>query len=261
MYLEFLKKSFLQAYVYRINTWLNLLSALISIFIQINLWSALLKNRVYDDGVSLDDMLTFVLINTILRTLTQASSGEIVAEKIRDGSIAIDFLRPIELKYYVFAEDLGKNLYKTIFSVLPVSLLCIALYQIHAPNTLSHLGLFLISVLNGIVIMFYIYYIFALFAFWLHSSWYLPWYVDAVFKLFGGTFVPLWFYPENLARLSHLLPFKYVTFEPVSIYLGRLSLEQSTKAIGMQLGWILVLWTFERMVWRLAEKKVIVQGG
>ncbi len=261
MYLEVIKKSFMQAYVYRVTTWLNLISAVITVMIQINLWSALLANRAYDEGITFQDMMSFVFINTLLLSFMQTTSGSALAGKIHDGSIAIDFLRPINLKYYLFAEDFGKNLYRTLFSVAPVCGICVVFYRVHVPNNLLMIVIFVISIINGILIIFYIYYLFGLLAFWLHTAWYIPWYVRAVFQLFGGTFVPLWFYPPGLAQWSRFLPFRHITFEPIAIYLGKHSLAQSLSILCIQLGWILVLHGAEQFLWRRAQHKIIVQGG
>ena len=261
VYIAFLKKSFQSKYVYRINSYLHTFGAVVKAIIQFSLWSALLNNGIGVNGVTFENMTSYIIINMIILSLTRSNSGNILAQKIRDGSIAIDFIRPIKLKYYLFSEDLGENLFRTVFSILPVCLICVLFYSIQLPGNIIYLLLFVISIVNGIVIIYHINYIFGLLAFWLKTSWYIWWYTEASFRLFGGTVVPLWFYPKALHNVSMMLPFRFVTFEPISIYLGKLSLNGALEVVLLQIIWIILLILIEKVIWVKAQDKVIVQGG
>ena len=261
VYLEVLKRSFQQLFTYKANSYLNILGAVTSLFIQISLWHALMGNRGPVDGISFQNMFHYLIINTLVLSLVDSNSGDELGMKIRDGSIAIDLIRPISMKYFLFFQDLGKNLFKTVFTVLPVCLFSFIFFDFKFPSSPVAGGLFFVSIINGILIIFYINYIFGLLAFWLHTTWYIPWYTSALFRLFGGTFVPLWFYPPFLQRLCNVLPFRLVTFAPIEIFLERLTLRSSVFTIASQGIWIFILLIIERILWNLAQKKIIVQGG
>ena len=77
--------------------------------------------------------------------------------------------------------------------------------------------------------------------------------------LFGASAIPLWFYPDWLAKVSLFLPFRYISYEPILIFLGES--ESPLTAIILQLAWLAVLFLIEKLVWRRAERKLIVQGG
>lgn len=260
VYLEFLKISFRKSFAYRANSYLIMLGSIITLLIQVSLWSALLKNGSVN-GVNLYDMTSYIIINTIVLSLTKTDIGNVLAEKVRDGSIAIDFIRPVKLKYFLFFDDMGQSLFRTIFSVLPVCLVSILFLKFQAPGSLLDLALFIFSLLNGIMIIYQIHYFFGLLAFWLESTWYISWYLGALLTLFGGTFVPLWFYPDFLYRLSKILPFRLVSFEPISIYLGKLSLEASIRVIASQIIWMILFTLIEKLIWNRAQNKIFVQGG
>jgi len=261
VYPEIIKKSFQQRAVYKIDSYLSIIGSLITLFIQISLWYALMGNGGSIGGISFQDMFNYLIINTVVLALVYSNAGNELAKKVQDGSIAIDLIRPTSLKYFLLSQDLGNNLFVVVFSVLPVCLVSIAIFGFRLPSDIIRICLFLLSLVNGIIIIFLINYIFGLLAFWLKSTWYISWYTGALFKLFGGTFVPIWFYPRFLQNISEALPFRLVTFEPISIFTGKLSLASSAYVILYQLIWIVILNITEKLVWNRAQSKISIQGG
>lgn len=261
MYLEFLKKSFRQRYIYRANSYIFIFSSIFSLFVKVSVWSALIGTGNTVQGISYGDMVSYVIINTLLLSLVYSSIGQKLAAKVQDGSIANDFLRPVNLKYSLIFEQFGSNIFSTIFGTLPVCIISIIFLQFKLPSNPINFLLFLISMINGIALIFYINYTLGLLSFWFKSSFYIDWFQRAFFQLFGGTFVPLWFYPEALYAVSKILPFRLISFEPISIYLGKLNTSESINIILLQLIWIIVLVAIEKLLWIKAQKVVTVQGG
>lgn len=73
--------------------------------------------------------------------------------------------------------------------------------------------------------------------------------------------VPIWFYPEFLKSVSYWLPFRYMTFEPINIFLMKTSVEQAWVPILAALLWLVVLSLADKLIWRAAAKKLTVNGG
>lgn len=261
LYLEFLKKAFQQKASYKVNTYLYMFGTLLELLIQLSLWRALLGSGAGYNGVSYRDMINFVIINMIVSTIVYCNIGRVLLGKINDGSIANDFIKPLNLKYYLVFDNLGKNLHEAVFGCLPVCIFAIIILGFKPPVSLVNFLLFLVAIINGIILINMINYILGLLGFWLHATWYLYSYLSALSRLFGGTVVPIWFYPQILSDITKFLPFRFVTFEPIQIYLGKLSTYSSFKVIAMQILWILILKALESFVWNRAERKVVVFGG
>ena len=81
------------------------------------------------------------------------------------------------------------------------------------------------------------------------------------FELLSGQIVPLPFMPEVVQRVLKVLPFAAMQNVPFRIYSGDLSGRAMSEAIFLQIFWLIVLvgvgWQFAK----LAEKKLVVQGG
>ena len=78
---------------------------------------------------------------------------------------------------------------------------------------------------------------------------------------FGGTAIPLWFYPGWLQKVSYALPFRYITFEPVGILLGRTQGNEIWMSLLVAALWLLVLNAVDHLMWRSAVKGLSVNGG
>lgn len=261
VYFEIIKKSFRQRFAYKIDSYLSIIGTLTTLFIQISLWYALIDKGGNVNGISFMNMFDYLVINTIVLALVDSNAGNELAKRVQDGSVSIDLIRPVSLKYFLLAQDVGNNLFKTLFSVLPVCIVSIAIFGFTVPADTGSFFLFVFSIINGIIIIFHINYIFGLLAFWLNSTWFISWYTTALFRLFGGTLVPIWFYPRVLQNMSEFLPFKLITFAPIEIYIGRLSLRSSVFVVLTQFLWIIILIFIEKLVWHRAQNKLTIQGG
>lgn len=261
VYLEVAKKSFKQRYAYRSNTYMFILTSVFQLFIQISIWSALYGKSGSVDGISLVDMINFIIITTVMDSLVRSRIADRLAMKIQDGSIGGDFLKPITLKYYLMMEQVGENVFYTLFTTLPVCLVASIFLGFRLPDSIVTIGLFFISSVLGIILILYINYILGLLAFWFKTSFYVRWFLSAFFLVFGGNMVPLWFYPDLLYRISLILPFRLVSFEPIQIYLGKLSTQEAINIILLQGVWLLGLFMMEKIIWNKAQEIVTVQGG
>jgi ABC-2 type transport system permease protein len=58
-----------------------------------------------------------------------------------------------------------------------------------------------------------------------------------------------------------VLPFQYISYVPVLIYLGKINGMGIVKALALQVFWILVLLAVGDMMWRWSSRKITIQGG
>lgn len=254
------QKAFKSQMIYRAATLSSAASTLLSFAIQICLWHALLGTGL-QSGTSFTDMVLFVIVNTFVSKLTRANIATTIEAAVTDGSIAMELLRPISYKYYLLVNIFGKNAFSVMTNVLPVAAVgAFFLGGAEAPEIGSVLA-FLVSLVLGVLLMFELTYTFGLLAFRIQRCWFLSWYVSALTTFFGGTAVPLWFYPKALQTVSYVLPFRYVAFEPVNLLLGRTPAGEAWAPILCALVWLLVLGLLDRVMWRSAVQGLTLNGG
>ncbi len=259
-YFVVFQKSLKSEITYRSAALAGIVSALLSFLIQIFLWKALLGAGVRQD-TSFSDMLLYVILNSFLLSLTKGNVASVIEASMIDGTISMELLRPMSFKYYTLANIFGKNIYGTLIRTVPV--LVIGSFLI-SPASLpdgAHILLFVISTVLGALLMFEVTYLVGLLAFWLQRCWFLSWYLNGFLTFFGGTVIPLWFYPDFLSKISYFLPFRYITFEPVNFFLGKTPVHSAWLPISAALLWLLALSAVDKLIWHAAVKKLAVNGG
>ena len=256
--IEFVKVGFKQRIVYRKSTFWGLLASTLLLFLQIRLWQVLLSTNIVQNNKALVDMVAFLVINALLAALTKCDAAGTIASLVGDGSISCSLTRPISLKRQVVCTQIGSNLHLLLFTVILPTLAVIVIYGITLPKAENGI-MFLISSALGAVIMFEIQYIIGLLAFFLTTIWFANFYITGFMTLFGATAIPLWYYPTWLQKICSFLPFRYITYEPIVIYLG--NSQDHLKTLGIQLLWICILFFLEHYIWHKAERKLVVQGG
>jgi ABC-2 type transport system permease protein len=153
------------------------------------------------------------------------------------------------------------SLFASITRAIPAFVVALFFIGLMPPVSTAAMVCFFVTAFFGCIIYMLISLIISYTAFWLIDYWYLEWFNWALFGLFGGTKLPMWFYPDWLTAICYFLPFRYAVFQPMAFYLGRVPVNEFGFSICLQLFWITVLFFLERFVWHLSQRKLIVQGG
>lgn len=254
------KKSLKSETIYRSATLAGIAGSLLGFFLQVFLWKALLGAGVRQD-TSFSDMLLYVIINSFMLELTRTNVAGIIENSMIDGTISMELLRPMSYKTYLLMNALGKNTYGTLTRTVPVFIISAFLVQGVSMPDLYSLLLFIVSAFLGILLMFEVTYLAGLLAFWLQRCWFISFYLMGLERIFGGTMIPIWFYPNFLKRMSFFLPFRYMTFEPINFFLGKTPPEEAWLPVFMALFWLAVLNILDKCIWQMAVKRLTVNGG
>ena len=260
MYSLIFQKTMHRVLTYRSEFFIGIIGSIFYVYVQVSIWRALLSTGMGGD-ISLQEMVTYVIIAFAVRGMTHSDMSYIMSDKIKTGQIAMDFIRPIHLIGYQFAEQLSTNCIKMLTQVMPALILSAVAWGFMGPASVVHLLFFIISLVFSVLIMFYLEYIFGLLVFWAKNGTYTDFIMGGLFTVFSGATIPLWFYPEWLRRICDVLPFRLITFEPLQIYLGRLTPDGAFRVLLLQLLWLVFLAVLERLIWSRVQNLVFVQGG
>ena len=247
-------------YTYRSNIFAGCISAFLMLGVRYALWAALFATGNAETS-SLHETMTYFVINDMLFVWIFSHYGGTIGADIRSGDIAIKITRPCPYHLQLIAESHAGALFSTLTYSLPLFIAAFLFIGLLPPVSAAAFGFFILSAILGGAIYSLIDLIISYTAYWLTSSWYLSWFKGALFSLFGGIVLPIWFYPGWLSTICDFLPFKYAVFQPMGVYLGRVAMNEVGFSLFMQIFWIALLFLFERFVWRLAQNKLTVQGG
>ncbi|MCD9025580.1 ABC transporter permease [Cohnella silvisoli] len=264
LYWEIFKRSFQSAAAYRLEMIAQTVSSLFGILIQTSIWLALYRGNAEHAStagqISIRDMLTYAILSSCVFLLINNQMIWKLGEKIKTGEIAMDLIKPIHLARYLFSESGGLALFRVVFQLLPVLAFGAVIYGI-VPPAAPDFVFFAVCLLNGIVLYYLMSFICGLIAFWYMVNWHTNSLFHLVMTLFSGSLVPLWFFPGALSKTVSLLPFPLVFYGPISVYLGKRTIEEEMVLVAMQFAWIALLALLLRWIWGKAVKKLVIQGG
>lgn len=237
----------------------GIIGSLLRILIQISIWTALLAGGSVQN-ITLSDMVTFTILSFVVGLFTWTDLARVLGRKVKSGTIAIDLVRPINLKLFLVSEDISQHFFTLLSSGIPVVIIATIVWGIQLPPLPIFL-LFLLSLILAIWLMYSLDYTMGVLVFWITNDQYLSFMKGSLMTIFSGSLIPLWFYPDWLLRIGFFLPYRLIVFEPISIFLGHISWDEALNIIFMQLLWIAILYAAEKVLWHKAQKHVFVQGG
>lgn len=259
-YFCILSKTFQSNLVYRASIIWTMFFRSLSFLFQYFLWKSLIGSGVYK-GITLNDMIFYTMLTTLVGSLSFSPVADELESQVRDGSVIMNFLRPISFKLNCLFSSFGDNLFFVATQVVPVYIIGAIAIGIPAPANALQGFYFAISVIMGFLISFEVRYVVGLLAFWLQKTWYLYWYLDFGLILFGGTLIPLWFFTDFWVKASYFLPFRYISYDAINIYLGKIADVNIAYSLSGSLAWLVILFLIENAVWKMAQKKLCVNGG
>ncbi|RJX37532.1 hypothetical protein D3P09_21355 [Paenibacillus pinisoli] len=264
LYLRMLGNSYQQNIAYKANVLMNLMGQILGLFIQISVWVALYGGSQGVNSnigfVSIQEMIYYVILSTGISMIIGNQVIEQMDGKIKSGIIAMDLIKPMNFFVNILCETLGNNFFRITFQLTPLILIGFFIFDMTIPS-FTNMMLFIISLINSFILNFIISFILGIIGFWYLSVWHFSRLLEDVVRLFGGIWIPLWFFPKSLVVVSSFLPFQYIYYVPINIYLEKLSLNKSFEMLTSQYIWILLLSGLTYVLWRKGINSLVIQGG
>lgn len=260
LFWEYFKIGFKSNTVYRINYLIGLVSAFIQLFITRAIWIALYNGNEAVNGISFGMLTTSFVISIGLENAFGCDDFA-VANKMYDGSIAMEFIKPIDYRFSLFANEVGNIAFKLITNFLPILIISIIVVGIVPPVGVLAFGCFIVSIVLGFFILWSISYIVKMTTFWIMNVWSVSALKGVLISVFSGIALPIWFLPDYMKTIVHYTPFESIYFSPIQIYLGNINGMEILFIFGKQLLWAAILFAIGNVMWLAGRKRIIVQGG
>ncbi|MGA5469184.1 ABC transporter permease [Streptomyces arboris] len=254
------RMEFRAALTYRTAYLSSFAMMLLQIWLLTVVWKALYDGRAEVDGLSLTTMTAYATLTTLQYQLVSPWRSSPVDQRVREGKVAVDLLRPVGFPGQMLAGQLGwaSAAVPVLLVALPFALL-IGAGQAPASAAagfaypVALIGALLVNQLLGLLL--------GMVSFWtLEVSGALMAY-RFVAQFFSGALVPLWFMPGPVRVAAEWLPFQATAYTPAAVYLGQVEEAGIVAALGVQLAWIAALGALTTFVWSRARHRVMSQGG
>lgn len=212
------------------------------------------------EGYTRQTWLTYVTVSWILNTFYMTPTGRNLGANVREGQVAMDLLKPLNLMAIYFGQGLGRTMFRLAFATLPLLLLFNLAADLRTP-ALSALAPFALAILLGYLINFQLDYMIGLSAFFLGYNNGVRMGVRMVMNLAGGMVIPLDYLPANISAVFRMLPTQHMFFQPMQIYLGRHDLPLAWVQVGKALLWVLALLVLAQLIQRAGMRRLSISGG
>jgi len=210
-------------------------------------------------GFDFRQMVVYILLAYAVSDITRSSSGWIVGSEVKDGSIAMNLIRPISYSTRIFFTDLGANAISVVTSAA-LPFLVVGIF-FHDMVSLRLLPVFILSIFLSFCIRHFFGMCFSMISFYTTYVWGLQLFLNAFVRFLSGVLVPFAFFPDAARQVFELLPFAGMVYTPIMIFLGQYSGETLLFFLGLQVFWLLVFSGLSVVLWRWAIKRLTILGG
>lgn len=251
---------------YKIGFLMRIVGGLLQVLIMYYLWMAIFNSSSNGQvmGFTSSEMVVYIIISYITAQIININIEGTIASEIRDGSIAVNLIRPISYKKRVFAESLGEVLLRSLTTLLPLWIGFLGYRFItirELPPNIGTVFLFLLSLSLGYMIMFLFNFIFGLSAFFVTYIWGFMVCKGVILRFFSGELIPIVFFPSAVQKALQYLPFSSINYTPVMIYMEKFTATELISALAVQVVWVLILFVLMNVLWQSAIKRLTVLGG
>jgi ABC-2 type transport system permease protein len=258
------KLVWIERIVYRVNFCLEIFSSIVSSLIVVMLWMAIYKSSDHTQigGYSLPQMVTYLigggLINTFI--LTTAENPE-TTQTIQDGSLSTMLIKPMSPYWIWFIRDFGTKSFLFVLGMMGYVLVC-AFFRQYLVFSIS-LGaffLFLVAMCFAAILQFFLFEALSLLAFWLENTYGIRFTMRIIMEVVGGAMIPISLFPPMLQKVFSFLPFPYMIYLPMRIFLNKIELNDVPLELFKEGLWIIGLGLLNVMAWKNGLRQYVAMG-
>lgn len=184
-----------------------------------------------------------------------------LADRVRNGDIAIDFLRPVDLQLGYLAGDLGRAACTVLPRGVPSVLIGVLTFGLALPTTPGPYLLGAVSVTLAVALSFLCLFAVALIGFWVVETRGIRMVYQIGGTFLAGLFVPVHMFPGWLYAIARATPFPSMLQAPIDVLSGRITGAAAVGVVAVQLCWVLGIGLAGRMLLAAGRRKLEVQGG
>ncbi|MBG6089265.1 ABC transporter permease [Actinomadura viridis] len=221
---------------------------------------ALWRERPALGGYDVADAVTFCFLTQALIGPVQIFGGMELTRRIRDGDVAIDLYRPVDLQGWWLADDLARGLAALLLRGGPPMVAGALVFPLRFPGP-AGVAAFAVAVLLAMLVGFGLRYLVALGAFWLNDERGLHSAEVVLALFFSGMILPLVAFPGVLGEVARATPWAALIQVPADVFLGRHTGWGLVGALAFQAAWAAALLAAGRALTLAARRKLVIHGG
>ncbi len=219
------------------------------------IWLSVYGSRVSIGGYSKTGIITYYAVGAFISTVASSHIASIIRKEINQGSLNKYLVKPVS---FLFSECIHKFSFKVVSTLLILILgagVAVCFPSLWAfPQSPITILLFCLSVLFSLAIAQILQLIIGVSAIWLGEVTALSQVHRILSSVFSGELAPLTFFPLFFQTLAGALPFFYMTYFPIQIFLEKIPFNQIGWYFLGALAWVAGLGGLLFLMWKRALK-------
>ena len=221
------------------------------------------------NGFTFKEMIVYtVFINILTFAIFVNETFSQISDEIKDGTIAISFIRPISYRGRFVAQNLGMVCVNFLILALPALALSMGVFIKTGFLAYSSwiilarsIVFFILTTFTAILVNDAISFIMGVLCFYTTQAFGLNQMRDVIVSFLAGVMIPVSFFPGKFKEIVNALPFAGLAQNPILILQGKTTLQEAFVMLGKNVFWLIAFELFGWLLFKAASKKVTVQGG
>lgn len=260
-YLQIAKNTWDETVSYRLNFVMWRVRVVLQIITLYFLWISILPKDSSFLGYDQSQILTYILGTSLLSAIVLASRSYSVGDEINQGNLSNFLLKPINYFLYQFARDVGDKAMNIAFSLTELTILFFILRPpIFIQTNFGYIVPFLAATILAVILYFLLNFLLGLVGFWSPEVWAPRFIFIILITFFAGGLFPLDILPKSIYTFFQFLPFTYLLYFPLKIYLGQLALDEILRGLVISSVWLVLMFLIVKFVWHQGLKIYTAQG-
>lgn len=232
---------------YRGPTFIYILGNLLYIVVLLYLWNAIYREGGALGEYTLSELFTYYVLQLMINSLVLSYVSWDIVDQIREGFFSNFLIKPLNYLTYWFTLNLSGKLLEGVFILIVGAVVALILAsQLFIPPQGVPVFYFLFSLVLGLVLAFEFEFLIGVIAFWLIQVKSFKYMLQYIIFFFAGAVLPLDLFPGGLKTVAEWLPFQFLVYFPIQIFLGKEEAPMEGFLIAMI--WILGLYLFLRFL-------------
>ena len=219
--------------------------------------------------MNLTEVVAYVWLGQALLGMLPWNVDADFREQVRDGTVAYDLLRPLDLYAYWFGRTLAfrvaaptlRGVPMVVFAMVLLPLAGLDDWALGPPASGAAFAGFVVSVVLAALLATAVTLLAHISLLWTISGVGMDRILAVLVTIFSGVIVPLPLFPDWLQPMLEWQPFRGLADVPYRIYSGNIPTAEIAPELVFTLGWTVVLVLLGRLILRRGVRRMVVQGG
>ncbi|MBI3890158.1 MAG: ABC-2 family transporter protein [Candidatus Wallbacteria bacterium] len=229
--------------------------------IRVMIFEAFYRSSTAVQPISMAQVASYVWLSQATFAMLPDHVEAEIRDTIRDGNVASELLRPVDIYWVWYCRCLSFTLIPTLMRCFPILLLAGLFFGLKPPPSAAAAAAAGAALLGAMLLSSAITALVSIGLLWTISGEGIARLSFAAAYLFSGMMLPLPLFPDWLRAIAVALPYHGVIDVPFRLYLGHIPPSAAPAALAAQAGWIVALVLAGRLLLKRGLTRLVVQGG